>query len=165
VSTDVRKGILEVTDLGAGMTRADLINSLGIGRLSPAAHAASKQVLASFHPPNHPPQPLFVAPIIMDDRNDIRTIHSTTVNHNDDSSGSSNGPDDSGEEDKVIPTQNGTRNKAIEKHSDNDTATTKQKEGGGIAVPCRSSDIGGFYAAICALGVGVNVGTKVSTIL
>jgi hypothetical protein len=165
VSTDVSKGILELTDMGAGMTRADLINSLGIGRLSPVAHAASKQFL--FHPPNQPQPPQEEDHAVPVDVNvDDSTSHSTTVNDNDDSS---SGPDSEEE----VATQNGTRNET-EKQSDTDTTVvgtiptitpTEQKEEQGLPVPCRSSDIGGFYAAICALGVGVNVGTKVRSML
>jgi hypothetical protein len=29
-------------------------------------------------------------------------------------------------------------------------------------IPCRSVDIGGFYAALCSLGTSIEVGTKVS---
>jgi hypothetical protein len=45
ISTCAKEKTLSITDLGAGMTRSDLINSLGVGsRLSPEALAAVRNI-------------------------------------------------------------------------------------------------------------------------
>jgi hypothetical protein len=133
---------ITITDLGTGMTRGDLINALGIGRLSRKAAqyvvkhnnrmAASQQQQDADESDNGPATP-------QDSENeDVGVVAVTkeeedgeTVDTDDDEDGDTSDNDDDDDDDDSL-------------------------------LPCTEADIGGFYAALCALGVGVTIGTKVS---
>jgi len=134
----VESGVLHMTDLGVGMTRADLINSLGVGRLSKRAQHIAKTRLMKEN--------------MIDDEGDA-------VADGDDTNGAEEDPIDSTDADhdadtETVDTEDGDEN-------DDDDATTTDDAEDDIALPCLESDIGGFYAALCALGEGVTIGTKV----
>jgi hypothetical protein len=183
VTTDEVAGTLTITDLGIGMTRSDLINSLvGVGsRLSLRAIQAAKDIDNQCH---------------------HELILGTSLQDNDNGGGGGGGDNESNEKnhDLVIST-----NENEKKHDedveddgrDNDhdddsqestcssssssscssTTTPWTSEGEsnlgkdkdmknynsrGIQVPCQAKDIGSFFAAFCAIGTHVEIGTKVS---
>jgi hypothetical protein len=102
---------LTITDLGIGMTRADLINLLGVGRPIQAA---------------------------LRRRGTRSTATSSTVSTDEDDE------DDEGDdyEDSEEELNDSSQHPQLPR--------------------CKTKDIGGFYAAVCSLAVGVRVGTKVS---
>jgi hypothetical protein len=140
---------ISITDLGAGMTRADLINSLGIGRLSKkamrVAAAMTKLIVKNNNNKKHQQQG-------DDDNNELRDEEpiieedTTTVEDNgekEETDQDTDDTDDDGDDD--------------DDDDDDDEEEADDKE----VLPCLEADIGGFYSALCALGVGVTIGTKV----
>ena len=114
------------------MTRADVINGLGIGHLSHRALQASKR---------------------------LGQTESSSDKEDEEEDATS---DDEQEED----------DSSIERSESSDQAgewTDGQEEEDvgavGTGIPCRASDIGGFYSALCSLGTGISVGTKVSCVI
>ena len=130
-------GYISITDMGTGMTRADLINALGIGRLSHRAHAASKRLI---------------------DPKDLPSVEEG--GGDDDDTGSledtedSDDYDETTDDDEEDPADDENGAEPIKIEEENDAPKD-------IILPCCGQDIGGFYSALCSLGVGVNVGAKV----
>jgi hypothetical protein len=129
VSTDEKDNSVTITDLGVGMTRADLINLLGVGKYHPQRKQESKLKKSDSH------------------------MTDSTESSREGSTSSSTGTSSSDSDD------------------DSTQAPQKQDVPGMTSPPiaalphdvyCRTKDVGGFYAAIGALAVGVKVGTKVS---
>lgn len=119
------------------MTRADIINGLGIGHLSHRALQASKRLGTT------------ETSLEKDESQDNDDASATSENaeqREGDDEAEAESSDDSSVDDEGEVTD--------EQEDDIDTG----------AVPCRASDIGGFYSALCSLGTGVIVGTKVSFI-
>jgi hypothetical protein len=122
ISTDTERKTLTITDLGSGMTRSDLINSLGAGgRLSRRALLAARMLGSE-------------KAIVEDDDS-----YSDDTDSDDDDTTSTCSNEDNGI------------------HLDGDETMKEQK----LSCPCSVDDIGGFYSALCALAVGVEIGTKV----
>jgi hypothetical protein len=137
VAANAEKKTLSITDLGSGMTRADIINGLGIGHLSHRALQASKR-LGTTVPSLEKDE--------SQDNDDVSTTSEDAEQREADDEAEAEITDDSSADDEEEVT---------DEHEDDD---------GTGAVPCRASDIGGFYSALCSLGIGVAVGTKVNFI-
>lgn len=135
VATNAEKRTLSITDLGSGMTRADIINGLGIGHLSHRALQASKRLGAT---------ETSLEKDESQDNDDVSASSENAEQREGDDEAEAESSDDSSVDDEGEVTD--------EQEGDIDTG----------AVPCRASDIGGFYSAICSLGTGVTVGTKVT---
>jgi hypothetical protein len=123
VRADSAAKTLSITDLGVGMTRADVINSLGVGRAGLLASSRRQQ---------------------SKDLADLEEEEEV---------------DETEEEDDMEETTED------DVESDDDEDEEEDDEGdkieqGDESMPCRAVDLGGFYAALCALGTGVRVGTK-----
>jgi hypothetical protein len=142
VAANAKKQTLSITDLGSGMTRADIINGLGIGHLSHRALQASKR-LGTTETSLEKDKAL---------ENDDRSATSEDVEEEE--------GDDDAEADSIDDRSDSSANEegAGTDEQGDDLSTC------GMGVPCRASDVGGFYSAFCSLGTGVTVGTKVSFI-
>lgn len=144
VRADVEEQTLTITDLGAGMTRADLINSLGIGRQIQSSNknknkSNDKKAAVSYESSSSTSEE--------EEEDDDEEFSSDDVDE---------GEGEEGEQsDEMVDTEN--NNKQEQEQQVNGTAD----EARGGTVSCKVSDIGGFYAAVCALALGVRVGTKV----
>jgi hypothetical protein len=123
VRADSTTKTLSITDLGIGMTRADVINSLGVGRagLLASSRQQSKEMADS-----------------ADEEEEEDDMEETTEDDVGSDDEEEDG-DDEGEEESG--------------HEQEDASSPE-------AMPCRAVDLGGFYAAFCALGTGARVGTK-----
>ena len=123
------------------MTRADIINGLGIGHLSHRALQASKRLGTT------------ETSLKMDEALD-----------NDDRSATSEGVEEEEDDDAKADNVDDRSDSSADEEG---TGTDEQEDDlstCGMGVPCRASDVGGFYSALCSLGTGVTVGTKVSFI-
>ena len=131
------------------MTRADLINSLGIGRLSTRAHAASKRLRK------------------LGSGSDGGSMEDDEDDEDDEEEEEEEEEEDQNEEEEEegpvpMETSDGADDdEEIDEADDEDVDDPEENPGKQTRIPCREQDIGGFYSALCALGVGVNVGTKV----
>jgi hypothetical protein len=143
ISTDETNHTLTITDLGSGMTRSDLINSLGVGSglSSHALHSA-------------------------------RTIEKLIRGQNEDTSKASKNDDDDNATSSDDDSVSSTSSEESQEDPADDIAGMDINHGNCeeldkttnvIQVPCQAKDLGSFYAALCALGVQVEIGTKVST--
>jgi hypothetical protein len=115
------------------MTRADLINALGVGRLSIRAFRTSKRLWKEGD-----------------------GGASSTEDDEIDEEGSSKFEDPTeeveGDEEEEEDNDEEDDEEAIEINEE------PVDEG---LLPCKASDVGGFYSSLCALGKGITVGTKV----
>jgi len=123
---------LSITDYGCGMTRADLINILGVGGTS-ISHRSAKAA--------------FILKKQQQQTNDIIT--------NDDDDDDIFTEDEEDDTVSYIP-QGQTRPQGQQPLS----PSILSPKSGKLMVGCTSKDIGSFYAALCSLGTKVNVGTK-----
>lgn len=137
VAVDKEKQTLSITDLGSGLTRADLINGLGIGHLSHGALAASKRLAA-------------------ESSTTAVTMESEEKQGEDGVGKEVADGDTVASEDDDDETSVGDFSESSETPDENDF---------NAALPCRSLDIGGFYSALCSIGTQVSVGTKVRKLL
>ncbi len=139
ISTCVEKQTLTITDLGSGMTRSDLINSLGVGsRLSDRAIVAARHLSSTTSGTNN-------------GRSQKESDSTNSSFQDDDTSSSAS----SGKEDDESDDNDDTD---IDSDDESDVQFGKNK----IVIPCKAKDIGGFYSAFCAIGTSVEIGTKVS---
>jgi hypothetical protein len=134
---------ITITDLGTGMTRADLINALGIGRLS--RQAAQYVVKHGTAAANKQQDDV--------DENIDENIDGDPVQ--DSESEDVVGVDAKEEDGETVDTDD-------DQNDDDDETSDNDADDDDSLLPCMEADIGGFYAALCALGVGVTIGTKVS---
>jgi len=132
------------------MTRADLINSLGVGRLTSTAVHAARHLSAYLGVAVESS----ASSDACEDGEEFVSDSDNDDDDDDDSDVAMSSSSDAGDDGRPLTTtpvfQN---NKTI-------TAADSQEA---LLVPCRASDIGGFYSALCTLGIGINIGTKVSS--
>eukprot|EP00977_Amphora_coffeiformis_P027388 scaffold34608_cov172-Amphora_coffeaeformis.AAC.8 len=152
---------LSLTDLGSGMTRADIINTLGMGKAGmTAGYGLTKR---------------------SDSKSDSK--EETTDEEEWDTEGSGDDEDDDDDKDdneeeetgEVDQGENGLSGKDQDEVIDSSTKDASETNGSlagnGVAavdaeiipieqLSCLQADIGGFYAALCSLGTGARVGTK-----
>lgn len=150
IRADPQERTLSLTDLGSGMTRADLINTLGMGKSGMTAGQGSTKG---------------------DSAGDSKD--ETTDEDEWDTEGSEDDDDEGEGEDagEVEEEENESSEQEKDDGDENDVSETNGEtaENGAVdaeqipieQLSCRQSDIGGFYAALCSLGTGVRVGTKV----
>jgi hypothetical protein len=160
---------ITITDLGVGMTRADLINILGVGRPIPPSHHNYYYTGAIVSPGGYSTA--------------SSTSRRSTIGEE---VGAESGTTTRQER---IWNRKRLRNQQLQLSSrstisitstieEDEEDNTAKKEGDGLEEEARFSSrgilsqhlppkeiLGGFYAAVCALGVGVKVGTKVGTFL
>ena len=149
VQADVASKTLTLTDLGAGMTRADLINSLGIGR----AGLQPTKIPKNGGDGNESSDSMDVddgtgAGKGDDDDDESQTGESSSAGEEEEGATSS-------DEDIINATDDGEESSSAMEDTVLLPSTTK-----GNAMSCRSADLGGFYGALCALGTGAIVSTK-----
>lgn len=125
---------LTVTDLGAGMTRADLINSLGTGKA--LATAMVKRESADWTESTQEEDD--------DDESGEDEGSTNGENGNHHAAGEERPDDQTSEEEEEEP----------------ETKPAATATGTPVVLSCRATEIGGFYAALCSLGTAVRVGTK-----
>ena len=113
------------------MSRADIINGLGIGHLSQRALVASRRLAGS------------------DAESSASEREEEDVNDDDTAA-------TSGEEESVGDFSESSQAVAV-----GDDETDVQGSDSSASLPCRTLDLGGFYSALCSLGTQVTVGTKV----
>ena len=141
---------LSITDLGCGMTRADLINVFGMG--CPLSHRAANvaHFLKSRASSNSgATQPVSTAVVSTSEpSNEMQQAQQEEDTEDSD--------DDiyTEDEDYVPPKQRSHGHLTS-------VPLSPLSADGKLYVPCTSKDIGGFYAALCSLGTKVNVRTKV----
>jgi hypothetical protein len=158
ISTDTIHNTLTITDLGSGMTRSDVINSLGAGsRLSQKAIHAARVIDGGNANRNRGEKES-----MMDMGNHASDDYDDDDDDEDDDSTCS-------EEDSVISsTSDESGNDAandiagIDINAALNGGDGRESDRKVIRVPAQAKDIGSFYAAICALGEEVEIGTKVS---
>ena len=139
VSTCETDGTLTITDLGVGMTRADLINLLGVGRsLSHRAKVASKH-LASLNCENVSMEDGFCG----NDTDTDGRMQDDQPEYNSD--------------DEYEDCKDCNRSQDTEMDDDSMSSSNSLQP---ISIPCKKKDIGGFYSSLCSLGTSVQVCTK-----
>ena len=146
---------LSLTDLGSGMTRADLINTLGMGKAGMTAGVVGRHDAKR-----------------SDSTGETASKDETT---DEDEWDDTEDQDDAEEDDAEEDDDDNDDNESSEEEEDDDTKDTSEVNGDfsesayvevePAEIPlshlsCRQTDIGGFYAALCSLGTGVRVGTK-----
>jgi hypothetical protein len=146
---------LSLTDLGIGMTRADIINTLGMGRAGMTVKSSLRSQQSNGS-----------------SRGDDRIVDTTDEEEWDDESEEEEDGDEGEEDEEGDDEDEDTMNEEEDGEEDNTAAQTNgsDAENGGSApiaekipienLSCRVVDIGGFYSALCSLGTGVRVGTK-----
>jgi len=147
------------------MTRSDLINTLGVGsRLSSNAIRATRTITAT-DTQNH-----------RDGSDDDDDSENDSDESGDSSSSSSDGDDkDDPEENmdtnagkdsqKITALHDVSKNRndgkddaAMDDSNDGRVEDMNDKMREEVVLPCKAGDIGSFYAALCGLGVGVDIG-------
>ena len=167
-------GTLSLTDLGVGMTRADLINSLGIGRANLLSSSSSSLEVSSNgrssnnNNNNHNNGSASRGVAVAAAAAAVPAHHSSTASRADTDSTATD--IDEEEEDLLDDDYDDQQ----QHHHPRDEPpqplppASSSAASNGISKPlpshsllsCRATDLGGFYAALCSLGVGVRVGTK-----
>ena len=172
VALDTSRGLLHVTDYGVGMTRADIINVLAIGRGGGIVYHGGKGS-AKKAEPKKKSKPVRDDDDDDDDDDDAKLgdrdfkaekkdAPSTNSDSADDDSSSSSSSDDR----KAV-------RKSVTRASSDDESSSKPSSKSASQAPlspssaarridCRSSALGGFFAAACSLATAVSVGTKSS---
>ena len=170
-------GTLSLTDLGAGMTRTDLINSLGIGRAGLLSSTTMTTTATSSSSSSSTVTSKASSIVGTDDDDDDEEDHSTAADDefdfdddDDDEEEESTEADEETETededgasldngrngDKTYTTiMSAPANKDAQPPPSTAKAATVHQP-----VDCRATSIGGFYAALCALGTGVRLCTK-----
>uniref|UniRef100_A0A7S3VBU6 Non-canonical E2 ubiquitin-conjugating enzyme C-terminal domain-containing protein n=1 Tax=Chaetoceros debilis TaxID=122233 RepID=A0A7S3VBU6_9STRA len=151
ISTNEANKTLTITDYGSGMTRSDLINSLVGSRLSSKAIAAARA--------------LDVKSTSQSNSKDEEEEGESSSDSEDESSTDDTNSDDDDDDDESSEdgTGLGIHRKSQQNSSDgsgNDNGNGNGSSNNPHRVPCQADDIGGFYAALCALGEQVEIGTK-----
>ena len=134
------------------MTRADLINSLGIGRMSKRAMrmAMTKLIKAADSQDD--------AGETKEDSGDRLTEQSALEDHPVDQDSVGKTEDDTVDTDD----DDGDFDEDDEdEEEEEEGANNTEIDDEDYVLPCLEADIGGFYSALCALGDGVTIGRKV----
>lgn len=154
VCADPDTKTLSITDLGAGMTRADLINSLGVGRPGLTSATGNFTVTGV----NQERE--------LEENAEGEDVVETTEEEDFDDDELHDGEEgdeggESQEEDEAEEIDRAMEEEEDELEDDlQNVDEVKDKNNEDKVFDCRASEIGGFYAALCALGVGIRVGTK-----
>ena len=146
VATNSEDKTLTITDLGIGMTRADLINMLGVGRAghsnNPAGHRQKRRVSSS-----------------------TNSTSGTATSDDDDDEGDEEEDDDDDTQDDDDDLDEDVDEEEDEEEDEVDDSNGPVRQVSAAdkdsVLSCKKNDIGGFYSALCTLGRGVKVGTKV----
>jgi hypothetical protein len=125
--------------MGAGMTRADLINALGVGRLSMGAFRASKALSKG--------------------GDTLTNSYADDEEEEEEREG-----EESDDPDDLVEQEEEDEEEDEENESEDDEVENKDESTNNDTLPCKASDIGGFYSSLCALGKGISIGTKVRVI-
>lgn len=165
---------LTVTDLGSGMTRADLINALGIGRFSPRVVQQQEWIMKSLMNKQEE-EGMTDTTLADDEEKQLSKPRNDDVGEDQGGDGDdpiSAGSDNENEEDgdsSLDGEKDDEDNDTVETETiDEDVSLTDDDEddyssAASLVLPCLKAHIGGFYSAVCALNaVGVTIGTKVS---
>jgi len=143
ISTDLEKKTLSVTDLGCGMSRADLINSLAAGKLS------SNTIDIIRNLSNND---------TINNTNTSSLLRKTNTHEN--------FMDSDTDCDSMFGDEETTAQPFSSNESSNGIHDTEDHiQNHDPVLSCRAVDIGGFYAALCALGKAIQVDTKVCPIV
>lgn len=119
------------------MTRADLINALGIGRVSARAFRASQLLSKGGDIVNGGKED--------DDDDDLSEEEGAEEINDDDEEEDDDEEDDDADEEDFEEAKESSVDIGI--------------------LPCKAIDIGGFYSSLCALGKGISIGTKVCALI
>jgi len=127
---------ISITDFGCGMTRSDLINSLGVGRLSAKTITVAK---------------------LLDQKDRVDGIGAGISSFPSESEDNNSEVCYSSSDSESFAETTDSDEYSFKNRSDgiNDQMNESHYE-----VSCKAKDIGGFYSALCALGSGVEVRTK-----
>ena len=156
----VTPGTLSITDLGAGMTRADLINSLGIGRMSKRAMRVVMTKLTKNDTQDDDEEEKEADTDGVDEQSALEEQpvgQDTGEKAEDDTVDTDDDEDEDDDEDDDDDGDDDVENEVVSEKANGDTETDHDYS----VLPCLEADIGGFYSALCALGHGVTIGTKV----
>jgi hypothetical protein len=154
VASDRGAGTVSLTDLGVGMTRADLINALGVGGGGAASQGFRDERGGGGGG---------------EEGGSGYTTETTLEDDDEDDDDSQEEQDEGVEEDNesVEGSSSAEGEEGEETHVEDENSVEEgvvdrkpSKKEGARTVSCRTKDVGGFYAALCALGTGVRVGTK-----
>ena len=121
---------LSITDLGVGMTRADLINSLGVGRQIAKDKASSSE----------------------------SSVQTESTEEEEYGSMEEEDEDEDGEEDEEADEDG--EDEPTNEDDEEVVTQQQPLRVDDIVLSCLDRDLGGFYSALCALATGVRVGTK-----
>ena len=170
IRTDPAAKTLSLTDLGAGMTRADLINSLGIGRAGLSSRSSSndnnkKKTSSKQHPRQEGETALQNGATNAEDP--VDTTDEEEFEYSDDDCDDDDGEEETEEDgDGDVDMEEGEDDEDEDNDDDeeevmqNEIENQQRQDEEEDVFDCRASEIGGFYAAMCALGMGIRVGTK-----
>mmetsp|Transcript_6381 Transcript_6381/g.14209 ORF Transcript_6381/g.14209 Transcript_6381/m.14209 type:complete len:897 (-) Transcript_6381:120-2810(-) len=138
VRADTDSKTLSITDLGAGMTRSDLINSLGIGRAGLMSKSGPNRKNGKDKPE--------------DGEDPLDTTDEEEFDDDEDDETEEGDEEMEGDDDNEEETEDEENNTANEETED----PILEEE----IYDCRTSEVGGFYAALVSLGTGIKVSTK-----
>jgi hypothetical protein len=167
IATNRTLKTLTITDLGIGMTRADMINILGVGRTmnngpaaihgrSDADGAAKRRVSTSTNSTSGT-----ASSDDDDDEEDDDDDDNDDTNDNDNDA--TQDDDETAEEDDDHDNQSSDRH-GKKNNNNNNSSKNNHHHNNANTLSCKKTDLGGFYSALCAIGMGVKVGTKVQQV-
>jgi hypothetical protein len=151
---------ISVTDCGVGMTRSDLINSLGIGRTSRRVNAIGRHLLGNRKISKDETTFGLDCNEESSHQEELSQNVSERVDCVEESVETSETEEDF-HDDHEYENSDDIEDETDREDNDGSTSDECLENSDMIIIPCRETDIGGFFAAVCALGVGVTIGTKV----
>eukprot|EP00559_Dactyliosolen_fragilissimus_P004779 CAMPEP_0184865140 /NCGR_PEP_ID=MMETSP0580-20130426/17097_1 /TAXON_ID=1118495 /ORGANISM="Dactyliosolen fragilissimus" /LENGTH=827 /DNA_ID=CAMNT_0027364215 /DNA_START=162 /DNA_END=2645 /DNA_ORIENTATION=+ len=150
IQADKEGGTLSISDMGIGMTRADLINSLGVG----ASSSMSTSVLSEVSMLDE-----------MEDeiRSDGKDSHIDDENNEEESyeCDNSNVMDEK-EEEETNSSDSDSESGSESQHTTNTNENIRGVKGNypTLRIECGAKELGGFYSSLCSLATGARVTTK-----